>query len=259
MAYLQKTLWASRHPLPFLLHILASAGSLHASETLRTPRHTPRLGLHREAGDLRRFQHHHPVDQARIAACSVPTTTTPTMATTAMAKKTVAKIGPGCDAMIATRLYRSRFQMLSLALLGVAAVLAFGEFPREHRTPMVARGSTGTMTIVDGDTVRMGGQTYRLVGFDTPEMAGRCARESNLAMRAAARLQQLVSQGGVDLQRLACACQPGTEGTDRCNYGRLCGTLKVGGRDVGPILISEGLARPYICGRTSCPPRQGWC
>jgi hypothetical protein len=25
------------------------------------------------------------------------------------------------------------------------------------------------------------------------------------------------------------------------------------------IVISEGLARPYVCGRTSCPPRQAWC
>jgi endonuclease YncB( thermonuclease family) len=33
---------------------------------------------------------------------------------------------------------------------------------------------------------------------------------------------------------------PGTVGTANGNYGRLCGSLFVGGRDVGPVLISEG-------------------
>ncbi len=35
------------------------------------------------------------------------------------------------------------------------------------------------------------------------------------------------------------------------NYGRWCGVLIVGGRDVGPILIVEG-ARAALC-------LQGWC
>ena len=43
-----------------------------------------------------------------------------------------------------------------------------------------------------------------------------------------------------------------------CNYGRACGILKARGRDVGATLISEGLARAYVCGPRSCPPRQGW-
>jgi len=25
------------------------------------------------------------------------------------------------------------------------------------------------------------------------------------------------------------------------------------------ILISDGLARPYVCGQTGCPRRQSWC
>jgi hypothetical protein len=55
-------------------------------------------------------------------------------------------------------------------------------------------------------------------------------------------------------QSSSIACHPGQEGTRNCNYGRLCGSLSIGGRDVGNILISEGLAHPYICGATSCPP-----
>src|SRR4051812_18529595 len=44
-----------------------------------------------------------------------------------------------------------------------------------------------------------------------------------------------------------------------CNYGRLCGSLTVGARDAGQILIGEGLAHPYVCGATSCPRRRQWC
>jgi hypothetical protein len=28
---------------------------------------------------------------------------------------------------------------------------------------------------------------------------------------------------------------------------------------VGVALIAEGLARPFVCGRTSCPSRESWC
>jgi endonuclease YncB( thermonuclease family) len=115
--------------------------------------------------------------------------------------------------------------------------------------------------IVDGDTIRIAGQSYRLVGFDTPE-AGRlakCASEQTLAARATARLHQLVSSENLRFQRIPCSCRPGTEGTRRCNYGRLCASLSTNGRDVGEILIGEGLAHRYVCGSTSCPRRAGWC
>jgi endonuclease YncB( thermonuclease family) len=121
--------------------------------------------------------------------------------------------------------------------------------------------SPGEAQVVDGRTISVRGQLYRLVGFDAPEtgLAARCPRERELASRAAARMRQLVSQSGLRLQRVPCACPPGTEGTPNCDNAGWCAVLTVGGHDVGPILITEGLARPYVCGRTSCPPRQGWC
>jgi len=119
----------------------------------------------------------------------------------------------------------------------------------------------GAVQVVDGDTIRVRGETVRLVGFDTPEAGidARCEGERNLAARTTARLQALVAGGGLDLQIVSCSCLPGTDGTQRCDYGRACGVLKARGRDVGAVLMSEGLARSYVCGRTSCPPRSSWC
>lgn len=121
---------------------------------------------------------------------------------------------------------------------------------------------SGLIDVIDGDTVRHEGSTYRLVGFDTPERGdrARCDDERKRAEKATQRLRSLVSTGNPRLTRVACACRPGEEGTSRCNYGRLCGVLTVGGQDAGQILISEGLAHPYVCSGTSCPKRRpSWC
>jgi endonuclease YncB( thermonuclease family) len=116
--------------------------------------------------------------------------------------------------------------------------------------------------VMDGDTIRADGRVYRLVGFDTPENGSnaRCETERALAERARSRLRQIVAKRrGLRLQRVACACRTGTEGAQSCNNGRLCGLLTAAGRDVGAILISENLARSYLCGKDTCPKRQSWC
>jgi len=118
--------------------------------------------------------------------------------------------------------------------------------------------------VVDGDTIRVPGDSrrIRLVGFNTPEVfSPRCERERQLGMRATVRLKEMLNQAErIEFQRVACACKPGTEGTKACNFGRLCGHLKVDGHDVGEVLIAEGLAARYRCGRYSCPPAPGnWC
>ena len=120
--------------------------------------------------------------------------------------------------------------------------------------------SSGQVEVLDGDTIRIAGETFRLVGFDAPETyRAQCASERELGNRATFRLRQLVADGGLDLERVPCSCRSGTEGTPRCNYGRSCGVLRARGQDVGARLIAEGLARAYLCGRTSCPTRESWC
>jgi endonuclease YncB( thermonuclease family) len=140
-------------------------------------------------------------------------------------------------------------------IVGLAIVLAL--------VASVANASPlhpGQVEVLDGDTIRVDGETFRLVGFDTPETyRAQCPSERVLGNRATFRLRQLVAGGGLDLERVACACRTGTEGTPRCNYGRSCGVLRAGGQDVGAVLIGEGLARPFVCGRTSCPTREAWC
>ncbi|AXA39398.1 thermonuclease family protein [Rhizobium leguminosarum] len=118
-------------------------------------------------------------------------------------------------------------------------------------------------TITDGDTIRLSnGTRVRLIGFNTPEKyEPMCSNEAKLGNRASERLRELVGRANsTNVSLVACSCEPGAEGTKKCNYGRSCGKLQVDGRDVGQILISEGLAVPFVCGATGCPPTpRPWC
>src|SRR5713226_2569499 len=158
---------------------------------------------------------------------------------------------------------RSRYPRVPFALgvlaaiaLGAAAIAAWMIWQRSSVSP-----SGQIIEVIDGDTVRLNGAVYRLVGFDTPERGdkARCDDERRRAEAATTRLRGLIGRGNASLTRVACSCRPGEEGTHNCNFGRLCGVLSVGGRDAGAILISEGLAHPYVCGATSCPKRRPWC
>ena len=117
--------------------------------------------------------------------------------------------------------------------------------------------------MIDGDTIRLWqkGPDVRLIGFNAPETRrAACVAERELGASARGRLHQLVQHGNLDFEFVACSCPPGAEGTAACNYGRRCGRLKAGNRDVGGILIEEGLAVPFNCGTNRCPrtPRP-WC
>lgn len=118
-----------------------------------------------------------------------------------------------------------------------------------------------SIRVIDGDTIAVGRTRYRLVGFDAPEAGhrARCPAERALAAAAADRLRRIVAAGGLDLTAVPCSCRPGTIGTRHCNYGRLCGRLTAWWRDVGHILIGDGLARPYPYDWRAPPPRADWC
>ena len=157
---------------------------------------------------------------------------------------------------------------ITAAVLAFAATMAFlhwkGGTAFQHSDVKSLRPDpvlTGPIEVIDGDTVRLNGTAYRLIGFDTPERGDKaqCDDERRRAENATHQLLDLIATGNARLTRVACACPPGQEGSRNCKYGRLCGSVTIGGRDVGPILIGEGLARSYTCGATSCPRRRPWC
>ncbi|MDI5924555.1 thermonuclease family protein [Rhizobium leguminosarum] len=169
----------------------------------------------------------------------------------------------------AGRRLRWRLRNLAIGFLVVAAVAVgqqafeFGRTQFQSAPATLRASQTQEFTVTDGDTVHVVGDAVgtRLVGFNTPEtFSPQCEYERQLGERASSRLRELVAQGSARLTKVACACEPSTEGTGKCNYGRYCGVLRVEGKDVGSILISEGLAVAFVCGRTSCPPTpRPWC
>ncbi len=99
--------------------------------------------------------------------------------------------------------------------------------------------------VVDGDTIWLKGEKIRMKDYDTPEPTTNICggnRERKLASRASKRLIQLLNENGFTIQRF---------GKDR--YGRSLATIRVSGKDVGNILIAEGLARRWPNGR------EFWC
>jgi endonuclease YncB( thermonuclease family) len=117
--------------------------------------------------------------------------------------------------------------------------------------------------VIDADTIRVFHKrpNVRLVGFNAPETRRpACEVKRELGAKATRRLRELVRSSSLSFRFVRCACWPGSEGTVACNYGRRCGVLEANGRDVGAILIAEGLAVPFQCGTTHCPPTpRPWC
>jgi micrococcal nuclease len=140
--------------------------------------------------------------------------------------------------------------VLVLILLGLATALAYRSVPT--RPPVVIRTQppsaqgAGAYEVIDGDTIRAPyGVKYRLMGFDAPEtFQAKCDAELALGKRAAERLKELLASGEVRI----------VESGKIDRYGRTLAHVTVNGRDVGGLLIGEGLARPYSGGR-----REGWC
>jgi micrococcal nuclease len=141
------------------------------------------------------------------------------------------------------------------ALFGAVALLASCQTAQMSVPPALPGGASAAsgcrvVSVVDGDTVDMacaGAGTFRarLTGYDTPEShEPGCAAEARAARQATERLRALVAG--------AQSVAPQVGGIDR--YGRHLVRLSLDGRDVGAVLIAEGLAVPYSGGR-----RIDWC
>ena len=133
--------------------------------------------------------------------------------------------------------------MTKLGVIFAAVSLSCsGCIAEQNETVLAARD----LYVIDGDTVRCDGAAYRLLGFDTPEtFQPKCERERVLGFTAKARLRAL-------LDNAANVTLRSSGRSDR--YDRQLASLQIDGVDVGDLLISENLARPYRGGQ-----RTSWC
>lgn len=105
--------------------------------------------------------------------------------------------------------------------------LAIGALMLAGSAPLAAVAQT----ITDGDTLKMGGATYRLWGIDAPEAKQECPDGWPAGRMATTRLLALTTGKRVDCQE-----------KDRDRYGRVVAICRVSGEDLGAILVREGFA-----------------
>lgn len=122
--------------------------------------------------------------------------------------------------------------------------------------------SHSEIAVRDGDTIRARGVTYRLVGYDTPEITSRWRSvgpdERAVALIAKERFGELIRSGSLDLQPVPCSCSQAKIAKGLCNHRRKCAILLLDGANVGEKLISEELAVPFVCGAEKCPRMPDW-
>ncbi|MFM6852942.1 MAG: thermonuclease family protein [Sphingopyxis sp.] len=131
----------------------------------------------------------------------------------------------------------SRHTSFPIAAL-IGAVLAAAIYPALARATPPATMLTGRVSVVDGDTLRMGDARVRLYGIDAPERAQHCDDGAGVAMpcgmMATARLADMVDGRIV-------GCEP--RNTDR--YGRLVAICWAGGRNINRAMVQTGWAEAY--------------
>ena len=139
---------------------------------------------------------------------------------------------------------RRAILLIGLILIALIGALAFSGFlDRRSVNPSIQRPAAqgaGAYEVIDGDTIRAPyGVKYGLLSFGAPEtFQAQCDAELALGRRAAERLKELLAPGEVRI----------IESGKIDRYGRTLAHLTVNGRDVGGVLISEGLARRYNSG-----------
>jgi endonuclease YncB( thermonuclease family) len=100
-------------------------------------------------------------------------------------------------------------------------------------------GPDGRISVVDGDTIRVGGETVRLFGIDAPEVDQACRRPEGEVWRCGDWVRDEVRR---HFEGRSATCD--RRDTDR--YGRTVATCSVGGHDMGATLVANGYARAYL-------------
>lgn len=111
-----------------------------------------------------------------------------------------------------------------------------------------------TIRVIDGDTIKASSfrAPIRLKGFDAPAInkssrsGYKCDAELQKGLEAKAALQALLDPPHkVTIARTK----------DKDEYGRRVAVVRSDGKDVGPILISQGLAQEW----NGSGPKPSWC
>jgi endonuclease YncB( thermonuclease family) len=104
--------------------------------------------------------------------------------------------------------------------------------PTDDENTFISPALAQVPIIIDGDTFALGSERVRLENIDAPETRGsRCEAELVAGLKAKERLASLLRSGPLTIRRM---------GEDR--YRRTLVRVLVGGRDVGEVLMAEGLA-----------------
>ncbi len=138
---------------------------------------------------------------------------------------------------------------LAIAGLAIASAAAWDYLTApvgqdRHGPISLCHGLPLRSCLIDGDTGRDNGRKWRLISIDAPELAEpECDNEKRLALASRHRLREL----------LAGAYSIRPNGRDDPNGRTLVDITLADGRDVGRILMAEGLAQPW--------PNRGniWC
>jgi endonuclease YncB( thermonuclease family) len=96
---------------------------------------------------------------------------------------------------------------------------------------LVSQCALAQVTVLDGDTIRMGGVTYRLWGIDAPESKQTCLDGWAAGVEATQALRALIGS-----QEVQCS----SRGIDR--FGRTIGLCRVDRTDLQAAMVRSGMA-----------------
>lgn len=120
--------------------------------------------------------------------------------------------------------------MVRALIVGITLALAV--------SPAAAEPVTGRASVIDGNTIEIRGERFRLQGVDTPESAQMCGdaagKDYACGRKAALALADKIGQGNV-------AC----EAIEKDRYGRTVAVCRLDTLDLNGWLIDEGLGMAY--------------